>query len=222
MSTAQSTSTTIPARETKPADLKIEVAVLSVSDADRAKQFYMSLGWREDADFPISEGFRVLQFTPPGSKASIIFGTGVTSAAPGAGGSAPAGGRRHRGGARRADRARRRRLRGLPRPWVQRRRPGPDPGQGARRRVLRLLRHLQRPRRQRVPAPGGHHPAARAGRGAGHRGARAAAARDRPRPRSLRGGQPRSTTGGTGTPPTSARASRATRRSRRPRPPTGT
>ena len=48
------------------------------SDADRAKQFYASLGWREDADFPISEGFRVLQFTPPGSQASIIFGTGVT------------------------------------------------------------------------------------------------------------------------------------------------
>ena len=50
------------------------------SDADRAKQFYASLGWREDADFPISEGFRVLQFTPPGSQASIIFGTGVTPA----------------------------------------------------------------------------------------------------------------------------------------------
>ena len=87
MSTAQSTSTTIPARGTKPADLRIEVAVLSVSDADRAKQFYASLGWREDADFAISEGFRVLQFTPPGSKASIIFGTGVTPATPGSGGS---------------------------------------------------------------------------------------------------------------------------------------
>ena len=87
MSTAQSASTTIPARDTKPADLRIEVAVLSVSDADRAKQFYASLGWREDADFAISEGFRVLQFTPPGSKASIIFGTGVTPATPGSGGS---------------------------------------------------------------------------------------------------------------------------------------
>jgi catechol 2,3-dioxygenase-like lactoylglutathione lyase family enzyme len=87
MSTEQSTSTTIPARDTKPGELKLEVAVLSVSDADRAKQFYASLGWREDADFAISEGFRVLQFTPPGSQASIIFGDGVTSAAPGSGGS---------------------------------------------------------------------------------------------------------------------------------------
>ena len=87
MNTAQSTSTTTQPRDTKPADLKIEVAVLSVSDADRAKQFYASLGWREDADFAISEGFRVLQFTPPGSQASIIFGTGVTPAAPGSGGS---------------------------------------------------------------------------------------------------------------------------------------
>ena len=68
-------------------DMKLEVVVLAVSDADRAKRFYASLGWREDADFPISEGFRVLQFTPPGSQASIIFGTGVTPAVPGAGGS---------------------------------------------------------------------------------------------------------------------------------------
>ena len=61
--------------------------ILSVSDADRAKEFYASLGWREDADFAISEGFRVLQFTPPGSQASIIFGDGVTPATPGSGGS---------------------------------------------------------------------------------------------------------------------------------------
>jgi catechol 2,3-dioxygenase-like lactoylglutathione lyase family enzyme len=87
MNTEQSTTTTTPARETKAADLKLEVVILSVSDADRAKAFYTSLGWREDADFPISEGFRVLQFTPPGSQASIIFGTGVTPAAPGSGGS---------------------------------------------------------------------------------------------------------------------------------------
>ena len=85
--TEQSTTTATQAPRPKPADLKLEVAVLSVSDADRAKQFYASLGWREDADFPISEGFRVLQFTPPGSQASIIFGTGVTPAAPGSGGS---------------------------------------------------------------------------------------------------------------------------------------
>jgi catechol 2,3-dioxygenase-like lactoylglutathione lyase family enzyme len=63
--------------------MKLEVVVLPVSDAERAKQFYVSLGWREDADFVISEDYRVLQFTPPGSQASIIFGTGVSAAAPG-------------------------------------------------------------------------------------------------------------------------------------------
>ena len=64
-------------------DLKLEVVVIPVSDADRAKSFYKMLGFREDADFVISEDFRILQFTPPGSEASIIFGKGVTSAAPG-------------------------------------------------------------------------------------------------------------------------------------------
>ncbi|MDR6973117.1 VOC family protein [Leifsonia shinshuensis] len=59
--------------------MKLEVVVLPVSDVDRAKAFYQSLGWREDADFTIDEGYRVVQFTPPGSEASIIFGTGVTN-----------------------------------------------------------------------------------------------------------------------------------------------
>jgi predicted enzyme related to lactoylglutathione lyase len=68
-------------------EFKLEVVVLPVSDADRAKQFYASIGWREDADFVISDDYRVLQFTPPGSQASIIFGTGVTAAVPGSGGS---------------------------------------------------------------------------------------------------------------------------------------
>jgi catechol 2,3-dioxygenase-like lactoylglutathione lyase family enzyme len=65
-------------------DFKLEVVVLPVSDVDRAKAFYASLGWREDADFATSEAFRVVQFTPPGSEASIIFGTGITSGTPGA------------------------------------------------------------------------------------------------------------------------------------------
>ncbi len=68
-------------------NLKLEVAVLPVSDAERSKQFFTSLGWREDADFVFSEDFRVLQFTPPGSESSIIFGTGVTAAVPGSAGS---------------------------------------------------------------------------------------------------------------------------------------
>jgi predicted enzyme related to lactoylglutathione lyase len=82
-----SSDTVVQVPKTGSVDFKLEVAILPVSDADRAKRFYASLGWREDADFRISEGFRVLQFTPPGSQASIIFGTGVTSAAPGAGAS---------------------------------------------------------------------------------------------------------------------------------------
>ena len=56
-------------------DLKLEVVVIPVSDVDRAKEFYAGLGWRLDADFPFDNGFRVVQFTPPGSGCSIQFGT---------------------------------------------------------------------------------------------------------------------------------------------------
>lgn len=64
-------------------DLKIEAVVIPVSDVDRAKAFYGGLGWRLDADFAFDNGFRVVQFTPPGSPCSIQFGTNITSAAPG-------------------------------------------------------------------------------------------------------------------------------------------
>jgi catechol 2,3-dioxygenase-like lactoylglutathione lyase family enzyme len=64
-------------------DLKLEVVVIPVADVDRAKAFYGRLGWRLDADFPFPNGFRVVQFTPPGSGCSIQFGTKITSAAPG-------------------------------------------------------------------------------------------------------------------------------------------
>jgi len=64
-------------------DMKLEVVVIPVSDADRAKEFYGRLGWRLDADFPFDNGFRVVQFTPPGSGGSIQFGTNLTVAAPG-------------------------------------------------------------------------------------------------------------------------------------------
>jgi catechol 2,3-dioxygenase-like lactoylglutathione lyase family enzyme len=76
MSTTQTTDTTT-------ADLKLEVVVVPVADADRAKEFYANLGWRLDADFPFDNGFRVVQFTPPGSGMSIQFGSKITSAAPG-------------------------------------------------------------------------------------------------------------------------------------------
>jgi catechol 2,3-dioxygenase-like lactoylglutathione lyase family enzyme len=62
---------------------KLEVLVIPVSDVDRAKQFYKKLEWKLDADFPFDNGFRVVQFTPPGSACSIQFGTQITSAAPG-------------------------------------------------------------------------------------------------------------------------------------------
>src|ERR1700750_2361122 len=64
------------------ADLKLEVVVIPVSDVDRAAEFYQRLGWRVDADIK-GGGRRVLQFTPPGSPCSIIFGSGITPAAPG-------------------------------------------------------------------------------------------------------------------------------------------
>lgn len=64
-------------------DMKFEAVVIPVSDVDRAKQFYGKLGWRLDADFRFDNGFRVVQFTPPGSGCSVQFGTNITSAAPG-------------------------------------------------------------------------------------------------------------------------------------------
>jgi catechol 2,3-dioxygenase-like lactoylglutathione lyase family enzyme len=64
-------------------NLKLEVVVIPVSDVDRAKKFYGNLGWRLDADFPFDNGFRVVQFTPPGSGCSIQFGTKITLAPPG-------------------------------------------------------------------------------------------------------------------------------------------
>lgn len=64
-------------------NMKLEVVVLPVADVDRSKDFYKTLGWRLDADFPGDNGFRVVQLTPPGSEASIIFGKGVSLAEPG-------------------------------------------------------------------------------------------------------------------------------------------
>jgi catechol 2,3-dioxygenase-like lactoylglutathione lyase family enzyme len=64
-------------------DMKFEIAVIPVSDVDRAKEFYAKLGWRLDADFDNGKDFRVIQFTPPGSGSSVIFGRNVTAAAPG-------------------------------------------------------------------------------------------------------------------------------------------
>src|SRR3712207_6233635 len=64
-------------------DMKLEVVVIPVSDVDRAKRFYGGLGWRLDADFAAGNDWRVIQFTPPASECSVIFGKNVTAAAPG-------------------------------------------------------------------------------------------------------------------------------------------
>lgn len=64
-------------------EFSLEVVVIPVSDVDKAKDFYTGLGWRLDADFPGDNGFRVVQVTPPGSGASVIFGSGVSTALPG-------------------------------------------------------------------------------------------------------------------------------------------
>jgi catechol 2,3-dioxygenase-like lactoylglutathione lyase family enzyme len=65
-------------------DMKLEIQVIPVSDADRSKEFYERLGWRLDDDVAPLDGLRIIQFTPPGSGASITFGVGLTTAAPGA------------------------------------------------------------------------------------------------------------------------------------------
>src|SRR6476620_3867644 len=64
-------------------DMKFEIVVIPVSDVGRAKEFYGRLGWRLDADYDNGTDFRVIQFTPPGSGCSVIFGKNVTAAAPG-------------------------------------------------------------------------------------------------------------------------------------------
>ncbi len=64
-------------------DMKFEVQIIAVSDVDRAKDFYQRLGWRFDSDVAPLPGLRIVQFTPPGSAASVTFGQGITTAAPG-------------------------------------------------------------------------------------------------------------------------------------------
>jgi len=67
----------------EPVDMKLEVVMIGVSDIDRAKAFYQSLGWRLDGDFTVGDDFRAVQMTPHNSRASIIFGKGIKSARPG-------------------------------------------------------------------------------------------------------------------------------------------
>jgi catechol 2,3-dioxygenase-like lactoylglutathione lyase family enzyme len=80
-SSATGTSTEIPQAGT--IDMMLEVVTLPVSDVDRAKRFYQSLGWRTDADIVVGDAFRAVQLTPPHSSCSIAFGKGLTTAEPG-------------------------------------------------------------------------------------------------------------------------------------------
>ena len=81
---AERTDTTAAAPQAPAIDYKFELAVIPVADVERAKRFYGDLGWRLDAEFQPGPDFHIIQFTPPGSPASVIFGKNVTPAAPGA------------------------------------------------------------------------------------------------------------------------------------------
>ena len=76
-------TTAVDSSSARTIDMKLEIVVIPVSDVDRAKRFYGGLGWRLDADFAAGDDYRVIQFTPPGSGCSVIFGKNVTAAAPG-------------------------------------------------------------------------------------------------------------------------------------------
>ena len=76
-------TTAVESSPARTVDMKLEIVVIPVSDVDRAKRFYGGLGWRLDADFAAGDDYRVIQFTPPGSGCSVIFGKNVTAAAPG-------------------------------------------------------------------------------------------------------------------------------------------
>jgi len=82
-STDASGSTSAQMPEVGTIDMKLEVVTLPVSDVDRAKRFYQSLGWRLDADIAVGDAFRVVQLTPTQSACSVAFGKGVTTGEPG-------------------------------------------------------------------------------------------------------------------------------------------
>jgi catechol 2,3-dioxygenase-like lactoylglutathione lyase family enzyme len=83
MSTVQARQSALQTAKARAVDMKLEVVVIPVADVERSKNFYSTLGWRLDAEFTSGDDFHIIQFTPPGSGASVIFGKNVTSAAPG-------------------------------------------------------------------------------------------------------------------------------------------
>ena len=82
-STEASPSTSVQIPEAGTVDMNLEVVTLPVSDVDRAKGFYQSIGWRLDADIAVGDAFRAVQFTPPRSPCSVAFGKGLTTGEPG-------------------------------------------------------------------------------------------------------------------------------------------
>src|SRR5579859_7220931 len=83
MSSIEASGAAAEAQGAGRTELKLEAFAIAVADVDRAKEFYGNLGWRLDADFAFDNGFRVVQFTPPGSGCSTQFGKNITAAAPG-------------------------------------------------------------------------------------------------------------------------------------------
>ena len=130
-STDASTDTSTEVSEVGTIDMKLEVVTLPVSDVDRAKSFYQSLGWRLDADFAAGDDFRVVQFTPPRSQCSIHFGKGITTAEPGSAAAFGTRGRGHRRRPGRSHQPRRGRQRGV-------RAAAPGPRVGTRALVFAL------------------------------------------------------------------------------------
>ena len=80
---ATSEALATPQQQARTVDMRLEVVVVPVSDVERAKQFYLGMGWRLDADFTDGDSWRVVQITPPGSACSFFLGKGLTKAAPG-------------------------------------------------------------------------------------------------------------------------------------------
>ena len=143
-------------------DLKLEAVVIPVSDVDRAKEFYGASGGGSTPT-SLDNGFRVVQFTPPGSGCSVQFGTNITSAAPGSAQGLYLVVSDIEAARDELVAARRRRQRGVP---PRRRTPVPATSgpRSRRERQLQLLRHVPRPGRQRLAAAGDHDAAARAHR----------------------------------------------------------
>ena len=152
-------------------DMRLEIVVIPVSDIDRAKRFYSGLGWRLDADFAAGDDFRVIQFTPPGSGCSVVFGKNVTAAAAGSARGlylivsdieAARAELLHRGvEVSEAFHSAGNVYTGVDEPYLFGRLRVERAGSGATQ--LSLVRVVQRCRRQRLAAPGNHRAIARTG-----------------------------------------------------------